>query len=164
MSQNLDLYGGNYTTTKANFAAGTTTTTTTTTGAATKISYAIGGKAYAYTPAANAATPTTDAVTGAAFTGVAANKGSVFVFGFDAAGAIKVAQGEIKSLDAAGAFVDSPQFPTLPDTVAAYAYLVIKAGSSASTWTMGSSNMASATGITYTFVDVLTLPARPQIS
>lgn len=160
MSQTLDLAGGNFCTTKAGFAAGTTTTTTT----ANTTIYSLAGKAYSAAGASNAATPTTDALTGAAFTGIAVNKGGVFAFCRDSAGAIKVVQGDIKSLDVSGNFVDAPQLPTIPDTLAAYAYLVIKCGSTASTWTMGSSNMSGATGVTYAFVDVLTLPSRPQVA
>lgn len=160
MSQTLDLAGGNFVTTKAGFAAGTTTTTTT----ANTTIYSLAGKAYSAAAASNAATPTTDALTGAAFVGVAANKGSIFAFCRDAAGNIKVVQGDVKSLDVSGNFIDAPQFPIIPDTLACYAYLVIKCGSTASTWTMGSSNMSGATGVTYAFVDVLTLPVRPQVA
>jgi hypothetical protein len=42
--------------------------------------------------------------------------------------------------------------------------MVLKAGSTASNWTFGVSNQASATGITYLRQDVANLPTRPQIS
>lgn len=163
MSQNLDLYGGNYSTTKAGLTAGTTTTYTT----ANTVQYSIGGKSYSKTAVTNGATPTTDATSGAAFAlrPVAANFGSVYVFGFDASGNVKVSQGDIKALDVSGAFIDAPQFPIAPDNVAPFGYLIVKAGSTASSWTFGTSNLAGPpTGVTLTFVDVLTLPARPQIA
>jgi len=160
MSQTLDLAGGNFCTTKAGFAAGTTTTTTT----ANATIYSLAGKAFSAAGASNVATPTTDALTGASFVGIAANKGGVFAFCRDSGCNIKVVQGDIKALDVSGNFVDAPQLPTIPDTLAAYAYLVIKCGSTASTWTLGSSNMSGATGVTYAFVDVLTLPSRPQVA
>jgi hypothetical protein len=160
MSQTLDLAGGNYVTTKAGFAAGTTTTTTT----ANTTLFSLLGKAFSAAAASNVATPTTDFLTGLAFRAVAPNFGSIFAFCRDSGGAIRVIQGDIKALDASGGFIDAPQFPPLPDTVAAYAYLVVKAGATASSWTMGASNMAGATGVTYSFTDVMTLPVRPQVA
>lgn len=145
---------------KATLAAGTTTTVSTT---GTTV-YGINGKAYSAAALSNAATPTTDVVTGAAFVGVAANYGSVFVHGFNAAGALKVAQGTVTALDAAGNFVTAPAFPAFPNDFAPFAYLVIKAGSTASTWTYGSSNQSGATGITYTRQDLIGMPSRLQIS
>ena len=145
---------------KATLAAGTTTTYSTT----GVTLYCIGGKAYSKAAVTNGATPTTDATTAAAFVAVGANYGSVFVFGYDSSGTIKVSQGSVVALDASGAFILAPQFPAIPDTVCPFGYLVIKAGSTASNWTFGSSNLSGATGITYTFVDVMTLPARPQVS
>lgn len=145
---------------KAALAAGTTTTYSTT---GTTV-YAIKGKAYSVAAATNAATPTTDANTGAAFVAVGVNKGSVFVWGYNAAGAVKVAQGEVNDIDAAGNFVSAPEFPGLPDDFCAFAYLVVKVGSTGSAWTMGSSNLSGATGVTYAFQDVAGLPSRPQVA
>jgi hypothetical protein len=148
-------------TTKAGLTAGTTTTYTT----ANTVQYSIKGKAYSKTAVTNSATPTTDATTGAAYNGVTANNGCVFVFGFDSSGAIKVSQGGIQALDTSGAFIISPQFPALPDTICPFGYLVFKGGSTLSgTWTFGSSNLSGVTGATYTFVDIQTLPDRPQVS
>ncbi len=147
---------------KAALAAGTTTTLSST----GTLAYAIRGKAYSHAALSNAATPTTDATTGAAFTPVLPNKGSIFVIGYNAAGTLLVAQGSIQDLDVTGNFINSPQFPALPDNFCPIGYEVIKAASnaSASGWTFGSSNQSGVTGITYTFVDVVTLPDRPQIS
>lgn len=148
---------------KATVVAGTTTTITNT----GTIYFHIKSKAYSKGAMTNAATPTTDAVTGAAFVPVVTNKGSVFVIGLNKDGTVLCAQGSIEGLDAAGAFINAPQFPVVPDTMAPIAYLVIKAGSTASSagWIFGTSNNSSVTGITYTFVDVAAgLPDRPQIA
>ncbi|MES2183032.1 MAG: hypothetical protein V4505_00670 [Pseudomonadota bacterium] len=162
MSQTLDLAGGNYTTTKAGLAAGTTTTFST----ANTVQSSIAGRAYAKTAVTNGATPTADGTSGALFSlrPVLPNQGSVFLFGFNAAGAVVVAQGDTKALDASGNFGDAPQFPAFPDAAAAFGYLVLKVGATGSAWTLGSSNLSGATGVMYTFVDVLTLPARPQVA
>lgn len=150
----------------AGLAAGTTTTTTTT--ASTVCS--IGGKfATAYASASNAATPTTDVNTGAAFATVPVNYGSVFVYGVNAAGSLKVAKGTNAVLiggvtTTPGSFVnDVPQFPILPDDFCPIGYVVVKIGPSGSAWTFGSSNW-TATAVTTSFVNCSTLPDRPQIS
>lgn len=164
--QNLDMRGVTQVTTKAGLTAGTTTTYTT----ANAVQYAIDGKAYSKSAVTNGATPTTDVNTAAAFTAVGASKGCVFVFGFNAAGAIKVAQGEIVDIttDADGAnasFLDYPEFPSLPDDFAAFGYMVTKVGASGTAWTFGSSNLAGPpSNVLHTFADVQTLPVRPQIS
>lgn len=160
MSQNLDLYGGNFCTTKAGLAVGTTTTLTT----ANTSLYAIGGKAYSAAGASNAATPTTDASTGAAFVPIGLNKAGVFVICLDSAGALKVVQGTIVNYSDAGVFTDAPQFPVVPDTLTPIGYELVKVISTGSAWTFGTSNQASQTGITKVLVDVMTLPPRPQVS
>jgi hypothetical protein len=159
--ENLNFRGGTFCTTKAGLTNGTTTTYTT----ANTVLFAIGGKAYSKTAVTNGATPTTDATTGSSFTGVAASKGSVFVFCFNSSGTIKVSQGEVTDLDAGGNFKTAPEFPTIDtDTLCPFGYLIVKADSTASTWTFGSSNTSGATGLTYTWVDVMQLPVRPQTS
>lgn len=145
---------------KAGLSAGTTTTYSTT----ATVTYAIRSKLYSKTAVTNGATPTTDATTGLAFVPVPVNSGSVFVFGFDASGNIKVSQGQVQALDVSGAFVTAPQLPVVPDTVAPFGYLVVKVGSTGATWTFGSSNLSGATGVTYAFQDVTALPDRPQIA
>lgn len=145
---------------KAAIAAGTTTTLSTT---GTTL-YCIKGKAYSKAALTNQATPTTDAATGSAFVAVGANYGCVFVVGFDSSGNLKVSQGPLQALDVNGSFILAPQFGPVPDTVCPIGYIVIKVGSTGSNWTFGSSNLSGATGLTYTFVDVMTLPDRPQVS
>jgi hypothetical protein len=148
---------------KPTLAAGTTTTLS----FGGNLDYSIQGKIYYKAAVTNGATPTTDYGTGAAFLGIKANYGGVFVICLDSSGAFKVVQGEIVALDAAGAFVNAPEFPLIPAGICPIGYELIQAGSTADAttgWVMGSSNQSSVTGITYTLVDVCTLPSRPQIS
>jgi hypothetical protein len=116
-----------------------TTTTLSQTNAAT---YAIKGKLYAQASAwSNTATPTKDWATGNAFNVIAANQGSVFAVGLDG----PVGQGS----------TDNDFCPV--------GYIVVKNGSTGSNWTFGTNNY-NATGITFTCVDVATLPDRPQVA
>jgi hypothetical protein len=144
----------------AGLAAGTTTTFTT----ANAIDYCIDGEGYTLAAQTNAATPTTDVNTGAAFVGVAANKGSIFVFGANAAGSVKVAQGTIEDLDSGGNFVRAPEYPPLPADFCPFGELIVQVGSSGSTWTFGSSNQSGATGVTYTRNNLMMLKSRPHLS
>lgn len=148
---------------KFTVAAGTTTTLSTTGTQA----YTIRSKAYSRTALTNQASPTTDAATGAAFIGVLANFGCVFLIGLNAAGSLQCVQGTIVPLDSSGNFINAPNFGALPLDFCPIAYLVIKAGSTANAttgWIFGTSNNSSVTGITYTFVDVTQVPDRPQIA
>lgn len=156
----IGLRGATFSTTKAGLSAGTTTTYSTTAAVAGNIN----GKCItALAAQTNAATPTTDIVTGAAFVGVAASKGSVFVYGVNLAGTVKVCQGDVVDLDGSGAFINAPDFPSLPADFCPFGYELIQCASTASTWTFGSSNQSGATGVTYTRVDVNFLPATPQL-
>lgn len=146
---------------KSGLVAGTTTTFST---VGTTV-YGIRGRAYSVAAATNGATPTLDANSGVAFLPVSANQGSVFIFGYNAAGATKVAQGQVQALDSAGLFINSPQFPVLPDDFCPIGYVVIKAGSTAvGTWVMGVNNLSGVTGLTYTFGSLVTLTDRPIVS
>lgn len=167
--QNLDIRGLNFCTSKAALAAGTTTTFSTT-GATL---YCIKGKAYSTAAGTNAATPTTDAVTGDAFNAVGANKGCVFVLCYDgdstAANAINVIQSEIVDLDGAADGANAqftegvPDFPYIPDTLTPIGYLITRVGASGSAWTFGSSNLAGPpSNVKHDFVDVMVLPSTPQ--
>jgi hypothetical protein len=147
---------------KAALVAGTTSTVTTTVTAM----YTINGKMYTKTAITNGATPTTDAATGVAFVPITfPNNGCVFVWGLDASGNQKVVQGPIQALDSSGNFIVAPQFGPVPDTMCPLAYIVIKLGATAvANWTFGTNNLSGVTGVTYTFVDIGTLPGRPQVS
>lgn len=143
---------------KVTLAAGTTSTISTT-GTTT---YAIKGKAYSKAAITNGATPTTDAATGNAFPGILANQGTIVVIGLDASGNIKACQGGIQALDVAGNFIQYPQTPPIPDTMCPIGYITILAGATAvGTWTFGTSNLSSVTGLTYNFQDIITMPFRP---
>ena len=167
--QTLDIRGANMCTSYAALAAGTTTTFSTT-GATL---YSINGRAYSTAAGTNAATPTTDAVTGAAFNAVGASQGCVFVVAYDgdstAANAINVIQSTIVDLDAAtdGAnaqFVEGmPDFPYIPDTLTPIGYIVTRVGASGTAWTFGSSNLAGPpSNVKHDFRSVMVLPDRPQ--
>jgi len=161
--QNIEQFGRTGCFSIPVLAAGTTTTIST----SNAINYAIRGKGYTASALTNQATPTTDINTGAAFVGVKSGYGSVFVYGLNAAGALKCAQGSVVPL-VNYAFDTPPQFPVLPDDFCAFGYLTIKAGSTADAttgWVQGTSNQASVTGITYARADVaLGMPDRPQTS
>ena len=147
-------------------AKGTTSTYTTSASTACMIK---GKWATALTAQTNTATPTTDAVTAAAFKVLTDNKATVLVLGINAAGAIKMAQGSIVDTEVgvtttAGAFILAPQFPSLPDDFCPLAYLLVRTAPSASDWTPGTSSW-TATGITASaVVQIGSLPARPQTS
>lgn len=146
---------------KVALAAGTTSTISTT-GTTT---YAINGKAFTKSAITNGATPTTDAATGAAFAPLRANQGCVVLIGLDAAGNVKAVQGVIQALDSAGLFVNAPEFGTVPDNFCPIGYIVLRAGATlVGTWTFGTNNLSAVTGMTYTFVDLIGLPSRPQVS
>lgn len=147
-------------------AAGTTTTYS----IATAFYYDIQGKSYTKGTATNAATPTTDVNTSAAFTALSASEGCCFVWCVNSSGTVQIAQGPIRSLsgeaDGANASFSAglPDFPSIPDTSCPFGYLIVKAGASASNWTMGSSNLSSVSNVSFSFVSVGTLPPRPQAS
>lgn len=116
---------------------------------------------------ADQTTPTTDVNTSAAFTALTGTtttgQGTVFVWGYDSSGVVKVAQGTIETVDAAGNFLQCPQFPVIPDTICPFAYSVSKYYGTAGTWTFGTSNW-NASGHTHAIVNVGVLPDRPQLS
>ena len=147
--------------TKNTLAAGTTTTISTT-GTAT---FAIKDKIYTKTAITNGATPVLDHSTGLAFPPLVLNQGTVVVISLDAAGTIRASQGQIEALDANGSFIIAPNFPGVPDTDCPIGYIILQAGATLSgTWIFGTNNLSSVTGMTYTFVDILAIPARPQVS
>jgi len=144
-------------------AQAATTFTATPVGTSAAISFMVKGKAFTKATISGGTTPTTDAITGAAHTALAASEGNVYVLGLDAGGNIKLAGGNVQKLDAAGNFVSRSEFPPMPDTIAPFAYIVCKNGSTGSAWTIGSSNW-NATGMTATPVNIMALPSRPQVS
>lgn len=152
------LSGGNIALGKATLAAGTTTTHSTT----GTLPYAIQGQVYSRTALTNAATPTTDAVTGAAFRALSADQASIFVFCLDSAGATKVAQGPIVTLSQVTGKLSAVPFPALTDALCPIGYLYAQAGTTLSgTWLFGTNNLSGVSGMTYTFRDLCLLPSRP---
>lgn len=163
---------------KVTLAAGTTTTLSNT---GTTI-FAIKGKAFSKAAMNNTATPTVDFSTGNAFLPIpipntapnlALGYGCAYTVGFDKSGTLRVIQGTIVPLDVSGNFINAPQFGGLgpagsgstDNDFCPIGYIVVQLGASAvATWTFGTNNLSSVTGVTYTFVDVVTLPDRPQIS
>jgi hypothetical protein len=153
-----------FATTVAGLAAGTTTTFTT----ANTTQYCIKGKGYSKAAVTNSAAPTLDGTTGLAFRPIPIGSASVFVYSWNAAGAVVVSQGSIEPQDIAGNIVRAPQFPILPDNVAAFGYQVVRlapataAVPAVATWTFGTNNQAAVTGVTYARQDIFMLPDRPQ--
>lgn len=146
--------------------AGTTSTYTTT--VATTCS--IGGKfATSLATQTNTASPTTDVVTGLAFVPLTANQATVLVWGINAAGAIKLAQGSIVSTEVgvtttAGNFITAPAFPSLPDDFCPIGYQLVRTSPTGSAFTAGTTAWA-ASGITCSVIkNISTLPGRPQTS
>ncbi len=115
----------------------------------------------------NTATPTTNAATGSAFVALTDNQATVLVIGQTAAGAIQMCQGSIVPTEVgvtttAGAFINAPQFPNLPDDFMCFGYNLVRTAPSASAWTAGTGEWA-ATGVTSSeFVQCGVLPDRPQ--
>lgn len=164
----------NICTSVSGLTAGTTTTFT----IANDTTYSIKGKAYKSTAASNATGPTSstlDPNTGLVYPAVPLGSGAVFVFCFDgtsatAATALKIVQGPSMALNnetdtgSTCTFSKAPQFPTVPDTLSAFGYLIVKVGTGGTAFQLGTSNLATVTKVGKTFVDVLTLPPRPVVS
>ena len=137
------------------------------------INYVINGKIATKTAITAGATVTTDYNTGAAFPALvggasvsgAYGQGAIVVWGLIAGGTVKCVQGPASALDIGGSFVLAPQFPAVPDTMAPFAYQVLKAGATASATAIvfGTANW-NATGFTNAIVNVAVLPDNPQVS
>ena len=162
--ESLNQRGMTFNHVNAGLVAGTTSSYTTT--AITSAS--INGKfATALAVQTNAASPTLDVTTGVAFLPLTPNKATVLVWGINAAGAIRVAQGSIEDTatgvtTVVGAFVNAPDYPDLPDDFVPMGYQLVRTAPAAATFTPGSSSWA-ASGVTCSVIqNVATLPTRPQ--
>jgi len=144
----------------------------TTVGSTGTMHYAIRGKAYTLAALSSTATPTTDWATGAAFTALAKNNGTVFLFGVDSTGTLRVVQGTVVPLDgivSSNKFINAPQFGGLgpsgsgstDNDFCPIAYMTVANGTTGSNWTFGTSNW-NATGITTAIQNVIGMPDRPQ--
>jgi hypothetical protein len=166
MNHIIDFRGITWNHVNAGFVAGTTSTYTTT---ATTVCSIRGKFATGLSAQTNTASPTTDATTGAAFVALSTNKTCALVWGINAAGAIQLSQGPI--IDCAtgvtttvGAFINAPQWPTLPDDFCPIAYQLVRTAPSASAWTPGTSSW-TASGVTCsTAQNISNMPDRPQIA
>jgi hypothetical protein len=157
--QAQQFVGGNYAASKAGLTGLSGAATTMTTAAA--ILFAIGGKAFSKAAIAAGATPTVDAVTGAAIT-LATGKGTNILWCLDAAGNVRLVQGSVENVDASGKFaVAPPQFANLPDTLAPFAYSIHT--NTGAAFTIGVSLWNQA-GATHAVQDILTVPSRPQLA
>jgi len=159
---------------------GTTTTVTLT----NAVGYAIRGKAYITTASgANAAvTSFLDPNTGAAPKGVGAGLGCMIVACVTATGTaatMRFVQSEIVPLQAnsaaytAGAFLDAPEWPMIPNNLCPIGYFVVKVATDytpGATHIFGTTSVATgamnsaATSYSVTAASVCTLPDRPQLS
>lgn len=162
MSSNLqEALGGNVC--LANFAL-TGLSGAATTYSSSAVSYALDGRAYTKAAVAGGATPTTDAVSGAAMT-LTANKAAVFAWCLNAAGTVQVIKGPTANWTDTTANSTVVLLPEIPPTSVLVAYVVIKGGSTVSgTWTFGSSNW-NATGIVIdAVVNRFSLPVAPILT
>lgn len=149
------------------FVLGTTSTYTTTVTSTCVVNGVFGTTLGAQT---NTASPTTDAVTGAAFIPLTANQATVLVWCITTAGAIKLAQGTITPTETgitttAGNFIAAPQFPEIDlNAMCPIAYGLVRTSPTGSAFTAGTTSWA-ASGITSsTFKNISVLPDRPQVS
>ena len=174
MPQASQLYGINICTTEGLLTAAGAETVYDTTVA---IGYCIDGKADLHATQVDGATPTTDG-NGDAFEALAvtnsdgsiSGKGACVVWCLNTSDAVVCYQGEIEELDGISTtFVNTPQFPSIPDDETPFAYQILKqamdslTAPTADSSTFGTSNW-NATGFTNVIVDVFTLPRRPQES
>jgi hypothetical protein len=139
------------------------------------LNFIIDGKIYTLTAVTDGTTPTTDIVTGLAFTKLVGGasvantpgNGAVAVWMVNASGTVAVAMSVSKPLDMQGNFANgqAPDFPPIPAGYCPFAYQVLKAGATASATAIvfGTANW-NATGFTNVIVNVATLPSRIQVS
>ena len=155
-------------TTMNNISVGLSLGTTSTYSTAASSQSSIGGKfSTALTAQTNAASPAVDAGTGLAFVPLSANQATVLVWGVTLAGAIQLTQGTIVPTatgvgTAAGAFLNAPQFPALPDNFCPLAYTLVRTSPTGNAFTAGVTSW-TASGITTATQNLCNLPDRPQI-
>lgn len=143
--------------TKVGMAAGTTSTLTT----ANAAQLSIMGKSVLKAATSNQVTPTTDAITGAAFTPITAGRTGVFTVFYDAAGALKVGQGQIVENGTL-----APWFCPQDNALAPVGYILVRCNTGAAAWTFGTSNLTGPpSNVVITYVDCAGgMPPRPQLS
>lgn len=163
MSSGRKLEGFTMGTSKTGLIKGTTSTYTTTVTSAGMIN---GKYVTGLTAQTNVATPTTDSMTLVAFLPLAANQATVLVVGQKADSTIQMCQGTIVPTvvgvtTTAGAFINAPQFPNLPDDFMVFGYALVRTSPTGSAFTTGTTSW-TASGITVSeFVQCGVLPDRP---
>lgn len=149
--------------TRCNSKAGWAVGTTTTLSQVNAIQYEIVGVSYAKAATTNEATPTTDARTGVAFVSIGPNKACIYSLCRDASGNLKVIQGIPVDLDPSGNSSLASSLNPMPEGMCVTGSVLVKAGSTASAWTFGSSNFSGPpTGVTFSFMDHAGMPPRPR--
>ncbi|MFA6204473.1 MAG: hypothetical protein WC710_14945 [Gallionella sp.] len=163
MGNARSLHGLTMGTIKTGLIKGTTSSYTTTVTSAGMINgkYVTGLAAQT-----NTATPTTDAMTGLAFPALAANEATVLVIGQKADSTIQMLQGSIVPTvtgvtTTAGAFINAPQFPALPDDFMVFGYALVRTSPTGSAFTAGTTEWAASGITTSQFVQCGVLPDRP---
>lgn len=152
------MEGGTFATTSGLLtAAGAETVVDTT----VDIKYAIKGAGYTLAATADIATPLTDINTGVAFKALATDKACAFVYMLTAAGAVKVAQGPIVSVDSDYDIRRyDPMYPAIPDGHCPVALQLVQTAGTSSPFIFGVSNW-DATGITDLIMNLFCMPQRP---
>lgn len=159
-------------------AAGTTTTLT----LGVSPHYCIDGKAYTQATTTNVQPSLIDKNTGVTLAGIPAGYGAIILVGVTSSESttLSVAQGGLAKLNAntasytPGSFVNAPQFPAMPQNFCPLGYVVVKVATdytSGAKYIFGSSNTtatgaqnSAATAHANTFVSIMALPSRPQVS
>ena len=178
MTEKIDFAGATFVNLDCALAAGTTTTLTL--GVAPY--YCILGKAYTQAAVSNVQPSTTDLVTGSTIAGIPAGYGAIVVVGATSSESttLRMIQGPTQALDAntsahhPGSFRTPPQFPALPEDFCPFGYVVVKVATdytSGASYVFGSSNTtatgaqnSASTAHANTFVSVMAMPDRPQVS
>lgn len=126
----------------------------------TTLLFAIKGLLYSKAAVTNGGAPTTDAFTGAAFVALPNLYTCVFVWGYNAAGTVKVCQGPKVLTADVMAGSKALVFPSIPDTMCPFAYHSVS-HANATAWTFGTSPW-NAAGVTIdTVIPVSQLPSQP---
>lgn len=167
MADNLNFSAGNtFNLSNCGAVAGTTSTFTSTSTTTAVINGKFGTTLAAQT---NAASPTVDGATNAAFNPVPPSNCCALVFGVTSGGVLQLCQGKVipnlgGSGTTAGALTIDPQFPGLPNDFCPLAYTIVRTAPGAAAWTPGTSSWTASGVIATVFQNVAQLPNRPQAS
>lgn len=144
--------------------------------------YCIRGKAYTQAAVSAVQPSLVDLNTGETIAGIPAGYGACILVGATSSESttLRMCQGEVQALDAntaaytPGAFINPPQFPTMPENFCPFGYVIVKVATdytSGASYVFGSSNTtatgaqnSASTAHANTFVSIMALPDRPQTS